>query len=103
MKLKCKSIWAREGDVNTTLFHRLLSARRTRNTISKLETEEGAIFDDEEEITKKIVEFYEKLYESPRGKFIGVQGLEWNLFYYGSRISGEAFRRGRNQASGFQL
>ena len=62
LKLKCKSIWVREGDANTKLFHRLLSARRTRNTISKLEIEEGAILEDEEEIIKKIVVLHEKFY-----------------------------------------
>lgn len=36
------------------------------------------MIEDEEEITKKIVEFYEKLYESPGGECFGVQGLDWS-------------------------
>lgn len=40
LRLKCKTTWAREGDANTKLFHRLLNARKSRNTISKLENAE---------------------------------------------------------------
>lgn len=77
-KLRCKSTWAREGDAYTKIFHRLLSVRRTRNSISKLESDDGIALEDEEKCSKIIVEFYMKLYESSRGAFNGIEGLEWN-------------------------
>lgn len=49
LKLRCKATWAREGDA------------KLRNTISKLENAEWVIVEDEEEIIKMIVGFYESL------------------------------------------
>ena len=37
VRMKSKFTWAKEGDANTNLFHRLMNARKAKNVITRLE------------------------------------------------------------------
>ena len=42
--------WAKEGDANSRLFHRLLNARKSKNLISKIEMDNGEVLSTEEDV-----------------------------------------------------
>ena len=46
---KLKVQWAKEGDANSRLFHRLLNARKSKNLISKIELDNGEVLTREED------------------------------------------------------
>ena len=43
IRQKVKVQWAKEGDANSSLFHRLLNARKSNNFISKIELNNGEV------------------------------------------------------------
>lgn len=51
---KAKFQWAKEGDTNTKLFHRLINARKAKNTMSKIEKEDGSLVESEEEMVEVV-------------------------------------------------
>uniref|UniRef100_A0A803P8A0 Reverse transcriptase domain-containing protein n=1 Tax=Cannabis sativa TaxID=3483 RepID=A0A803P8A0_CANSA len=75
LKSKCK--WAKEGDANSRFFHNLLNARKARNTISRIERDNGDIIDSEKEIVEELIAFFSKLYTSETRMGTGVEGIEW--------------------------
>ena len=62
IRQKLKVQWAKEGDANTRLFHRLLNARKSKNFISKIELDNGEVVTREEDIVREIVGFFERLF-----------------------------------------
>ena len=74
---KLKIQWAKEGDANSKLFHRLLNARKSKNFISKIELDSGEVLTREEDIVREIVCFYEKLYSYDDLVFRNFDGVEW--------------------------
>ena len=64
---KLKVQWAKEGDANSRLFHRLLNARKSKNFISKIELNNGEVLTREEDVVTEILWFFETLfsYETP--------------------------------------
>ena len=61
---KSKALFIKEGDNNTRFFHRLANSHRRTNQIRGVEVE-GALYEDESEVTNPIVDFYKKLYQEP--------------------------------------
>ena len=61
---KSKALFIKEGDNNTRFFHRLANSHRRTNQIRGVEVE-GALYEDESEVTNPIVDFYRKLYQKP--------------------------------------
>ena len=61
---KSKVLFSKEGDNNTRFFHRLANSHRRTNQIRGVEVE-GALYEDESEVTNPIVDFYRKLYQKP--------------------------------------
>ena len=59
---KLKIQWAKQGDANSSLFHRLLNARKSKNFISKIELDSGEILTREEDIVREIISFFKGLY-----------------------------------------
>ena len=72
LKFKC----AKEGDANSRLFHRLLSAQKSKNFISKIELDNGEVLTREEAIIREIVCFFERLYTHEVPEFRGFEGVE---------------------------
>ena len=69
--------WAKQGDANSRLFHRLLNARTSKNCISKIELDSGEIVTSEEDIVREIVSFFKGLYSQQESQSIGFEGVEW--------------------------
>jgi len=57
-RLKSRAIWLKEGDRNTSFFHRFANARRERNTIWSIKDDLGNILSSQEEITREAVSFF---------------------------------------------
>ena len=62
LRQKSKILWVKEGDANMKLFHKMMNCTKSINTITKLESDDGSLVDDEELIVKNIVSYFEKLY-----------------------------------------
>ena len=59
---RAKVQWLGLGDRNTKYFHSKASKRRRKNTILRLENEDGIWCDSKESITEIAVSYFEKLY-----------------------------------------
>ena len=62
VRQKMKIRWAKQGDANSSLFHRLLNARKSKNFIFKIELDNGEVMTREEDIVREITSFFKDLY-----------------------------------------
>ena len=62
VRQKLKIQWAKHRDPNSSLFHRLLNNRKSKNFISKIELDSGEILTREEDIVREIISFFKGLY-----------------------------------------
>ncbi|XP_062075089.1 uncharacterized protein LOC133779109 [Humulus lupulus] len=53
-------------------------ARKARNFISRIEEEDGTIWDKDRDIERAIVGFYSSLYSAVEREWIGVDGISWS-------------------------
>ena len=58
---KSQFLFVKEGDKNTRFFHRIANSRRRSNHIRGIEVD-GVLYEDEEEVRSKVVNFYQRLY-----------------------------------------
>lgn len=74
---KMRIQWARDGDANSKLFHRMASGRRRKSLIKELELENGCVVRDVEVIASEITRFYADLFaeDMPHRPFF--EDLEW--------------------------
>lgn len=56
-----KFSWAKEGAVNSKLFHRLMNTPKSKNCITKLGLEDESIVDKEGDIVSVVTKFYQSL------------------------------------------
>ncbi|KAL0291509.1 UNVERIFIED_CONTAM: putative mitochondrial protein [Sesamum calycinum] len=63
-KQRGKALWLKEGDRNTTFFHKKASHRFRTNLISKLKNSTGAWVYEEKEIQQCIVSYFQNLFSS---------------------------------------
>ncbi|KAL0357407.1 UNVERIFIED_CONTAM: hypothetical protein Scaly_1426400 [Sesamum calycinum] len=63
-KQRGKALWLKEGDRNTTFFHKRASHRFRTNLISKLKNSTGAWVYEEKEIQHCIVSYFQNLFSS---------------------------------------
>lgn len=59
MGQKAKIKWLREGNCNTKFFHSLVSHRRSKNVINRIERVEGCVTYDLEVIQNQIISFFQ--------------------------------------------
>jgi hypothetical protein len=55
--------WLREGDKNTSFFHRKASNRARKNKIKKLKLEDGTFTENNEDMKGVAIDFFKNLYE----------------------------------------
>ncbi|GKV19260.1 hypothetical protein SLEP1_g29545 [Rubroshorea leprosula] len=61
LKQKSRVHWLKEGDQNTTYFHKILKIRRCKNSIKELHSDDGKVFTQHVDIARKAIAFYQKL------------------------------------------
>ncbi|CAA0834046.1 DNAse I-like superfamily protein, partial [Striga hermonthica] len=61
---KARITWLKHGDKNSRYFHAQTVQRRKRNTIVRLNKEDGTLCDNKEKIDQCIEEFYHQLFTS---------------------------------------
>lgn len=59
---KAKVHWAKEGDCNSKIFHQIVKGRLGKNTINRLEIDDGSIVEDEAAIENQILKFFQQFY-----------------------------------------
>ena len=67
----------KERDNNTKFFHRMANSHRMYNHLRTLEVD-GVVFEEEFEVTNKVVQFYKNLYKESEGWRPFVEGLEFD-------------------------
>ena len=63
-KQRAKEFWLTTGDANTRYFHSMASAKRRRNCKSRLKDDSGVWRDNEEEVEKMLLYYFQALYMS---------------------------------------
>ena len=66
----------KEGDNNTRFFHQVANSYRRANHIRGIEVD-GVLFEDEEEVRSKVVNFYQRLYTETDSWRLSMDGLEF--------------------------
>lgn len=56
-------LWLKEGDRNSSFFHRRASNRRSRNKIKGLTNEEGYWHDNPDEVSVFLIRYYENIFK----------------------------------------
>ena len=74
---KSRSLWLKEGDNNTSFFHRIFNSNRRRYYLSGLEVNRH-FYEDKEEIKDQVVQFYHSLYQESEPWRPVVDGLEFD-------------------------
>lgn len=71
--------WIKEWDANTKLFHKLLSNRKNKSAIIRLEREDDMVLENKEAIEGEIISFYERLFKEEEASSWSFDGLDWNV------------------------
>lgn len=61
---RAKSLWLREGDINTKFFHGKANSRRKTNTILKLKDRDGRICTNDEDISSIVMDYFQDIFSS---------------------------------------
>ncbi|KAK6151086.1 hypothetical protein DH2020_016018 [Rehmannia glutinosa] len=56
--------WIKDGDRNTTFFHKVANGRKARNSIDKIKTPEGVWVDTEPEIAQLFLDYYKNIFRA---------------------------------------
>ncbi|XP_074305021.1 uncharacterized protein LOC141639953, partial [Silene latifolia] len=61
LRQKSKAHWAKDGDDNTAMFHRIIQQRNIQNKVMRIEDKEGKCCTDPEDILQAFVAYYKAL------------------------------------------
>ncbi|RVW13055.1 Transposon TX1 uncharacterized 149 kDa protein [Vitis vinifera] len=74
---KSREVWLREGDRNTSFFHRMTNSHRRRNCLSKSKIN-GTWLTEEQEIKGGVVRAFKNLLTDPGDWHLTMEGLDFN-------------------------
>ena len=74
---KSREVWLREGDRNTSVFHRMTNSHRRRNCLSKSKIN-GTWLTEEQEIKGGVVRAFKNLLTDPGDWHLTMEGLDFN-------------------------
>jgi hypothetical protein len=75
---KSRVLWLKEGDKNSSFFHRIANSNRNANTIGHLIIN-GTTSTDQDEIREHIAQFYEQLYTEDGRKRPFLDGIQFSF------------------------
>lgn len=61
---KARCNWLREGDENSKFFHATVKGRRKKNTIQKIQRDNGTWTENDQEVGEEIAQYYDHLFTS---------------------------------------
>ncbi|KAL3690426.1 hypothetical protein R1sor_016735 [Riccia sorocarpa] len=64
MLLKCKITWIKEGDASSKYFFARLKVKHAHEKMTSLETDDGRILEDQEEMLQEVYKYYRDLYKA---------------------------------------
>ena len=73
---KSRFLFVKEGDNNARFFHRVANSHRRSNHIQGIKVD-GVLYEDEEEVRSKVVNFYQRLYIESDTWRPSMDGLEF--------------------------
>ena len=76
---KSQVFFVKEDDNNTRVFHRVANSHRRTNHIRGIEVD-GVLYEDEENVRSKVVQFYQGLYTESNTWCPSLDGLEFASF-----------------------
>lgn len=74
---KCKFQWLKEGDENTSFFHRWANSRRNRAFISSIEDDNGNFWTNMNDIEGEFLSYFKKLYSKDGNQKFVFEGVSW--------------------------
>ena len=80
---RIKIKWAKEGDCDTTFFHRVVSGRRNKNRIGPLILENGESTRNDKEVEEEVLSTFSELFNLVVWAKKFVDGLEWSPISFG--------------------
>ncbi|KAL0552328.1 hypothetical protein IC582_011437 [Cucumis melo] len=76
---RAKKLWLREGDENSSFFHRICTTRQKRNFIQEIQDEEGLIQNTNNSISSAFIKFFSRIYRGPtKSDPFFIDNLDWN-------------------------
>ncbi|XP_074301324.1 uncharacterized protein LOC141632703 [Silene latifolia] len=101
---RSRALWLKEGDRNTSYFHRQDGQRKAKNYISKLVDDESIVRTEEEAVSRVATRYFTNLFEASPSRdfgdiFDGMEGrvLEWMNAILGSEYREEEVSDALNQ------
>ncbi|XP_074297460.1 uncharacterized protein LOC141628161 [Silene latifolia] len=75
---RSRALWLKDGDKNTSFFHKQAGQRKAKNFISKLVDDEGVVRNGDEAVSRVATSYFTELFTaSPQRDFDGIfEGLE---------------------------
>jgi hypothetical protein len=64
-RLKSRSLWIKEGDSNTSFFHKQAQSRRKKNTVTSITSSTGQQIDSFEQVKAEAYRHFNNLYQQP--------------------------------------
>lgn len=61
MEIEIKKLWLREGDRNTSFFHKYTVQHRQQNKIYRLKARDGTILEEQRPIEQELIRYYSEL------------------------------------------
>ena len=67
-KQKSRKLWLREGDRNTSFFHKSTVQHRQQNRINHLKVNDGTILEEQSLIERELIRYFSDLLSKPEGE-----------------------------------
>ena len=75
---KVRTKWVKDGDVNSSYFHKVANGKRRKSWIKELELDRGRVVRNVDLISKEITNFYKELYTEEVMERPFLEGLDWD-------------------------
>lgn len=78
LRQRCKNLWLKNGDENTSFFHKVCSARSRWSFISELVSANGLSLVSDMQIEREVIKYFSNIYKDNNSASRMVSNLDWN-------------------------